>query len=92
MYQKENTAGGEWERIGITSKNFFQQKVPLCREYNYGVKVSVGEEESDMVEFDKVVLTKLDESAPYVPHNLQVDETSAGAALSWDHGVFRVTG
>jgi hypothetical protein len=76
VYQKINTPDGEWERIGITSKNYFKQ----------GVKVSVDEEESEIVEFKRAVMSKLDKSGPYIPPNLQITETPDGARLSWDHG------
>jgi hypothetical protein len=75
VYQKINTPDGEWERIGITSKNYFRQRGVPCTEYMYGVKVTVGDEESEIVEFKKAVVTKLDNSGPYVPPNLQITET-----------------
>ena len=86
VYQKINTPDGEWERIGITSKNYFQQKGVPCTEYKYGVKVTVGDQESGIVGFRKAIMTKIDKSGPYVLPNLQIEETSDGARLSWDHG------
>ena len=50
------------------------------------MKVSVDEEESEIFEFKKAVMTNLDKSGPYVPPNLQITETPDGARLAWDHG------
>ena len=50
VFQKVNTPEGQWESIGTTDKNFYQQKGVPCTEYKYGVKVTVDDVESDIVE------------------------------------------
>jgi len=86
VFQKVNTVDGKWERIGTTVDNFFKQKGVPCTEYKYGVKVTIDDQESEIVEFDQAIMTKLDESVPYVPSNLDFNVNPSGVELSWDHG------
>lgn len=85
VFQRVNIPDGIWERIGTTSDNYFKQKGVPCTEYKYGVKVTVDDQESDIVEIDQAIMTKLDETIPYAPSNLEIIPTVDGANLSWDH-------
>ena len=86
VFQKINTLDGEWEKIGTSKENVFQSKGAPCMEYKYGVKVTIDDQVSEVVEFKEAIMTKIDTSVPYVAANLAIDPTSDGAHLTWDHG------
>lgn len=86
VFQKMNTNEAEWEKIGTSKETTFETKGAPCMEYRYGVKVTIDDQESEIVEFDEAVMTKMDTSVPYVAPNLDIKPTSDGAHLSWDHG------
>jgi len=86
VFQKINTLDGEWEKIGTSKENVFQSKGAPCMEYKYGVKVTIDDQVSEVVEFNEAIMTKIDTSVPYVAANLAIDPTSDGAHLTWDHG------
>ena len=50
-----NTLGGIWERIGTTQDTFFEQKGVPCTDMKYGVKVTVNDQESEIVDFDQSI-------------------------------------
>ena len=85
LYQKETLAGGEWESIGVTSDNYYQHLARHCREYKYGVMVTVDDEEGDIVEDDEVVVTNIDTSTPYTTPSLVIVAGDNKAHLSWSH-------
>ena len=86
LYQKENTAGEEWESIGATSNNYFEHQGVPCTEYKYGIRVAMDQYETEIVEYKEAVMTQLDDSVPYVAPNLDIEEGQYQAQLSWDHG------
>ena len=55
VFKKENTLEGEWERIGTTHDNFFAQIGVPCTDMKYGVKVTVNDQESEIVDFDQSI-------------------------------------
>ena len=86
VFQKINTIGGVWEKIGTSKENVFESKGAPCMEYKYGVKVTIDEQVSEVVEFNEAIMTKIDTSVPYVAANLAIHPTPDGAHLTWDHG------
>ena len=86
IFQKINTVGGVWEKIGTSKENVFESKGVPCTEYKYGVKVTIDEQVSEVVEFNDAIMTKIDTSVPYVAANLAIHPTPDGAHLTWDHG------
>jgi len=86
VFQKINTIGGVWEKIGTSKENVFESKGVPCTEYKYGVKVTIDEQVSEVVEFNEAIMTKIDTSVPYVAANLAIHPTPDGAHLTWDHG------
>ena len=52
VFKKENTLEGEWERIGTTKDNLFEHTGVACTDMKYGVKVTVNDQESEIVESD----------------------------------------
>jgi hypothetical protein len=50
VFQKVNKPGEEWERVGTTEETFLKKKGVPCTEYKYGVKVTIDDEESDIVD------------------------------------------
>merc|ERR1712037_391742 len=86
VFQKINTVGGVWEKIGTSKENVFESKGAPCMEYKYGVKVTIDEQVSEVVEFNEAIMTKIDTSVPYVAANLAIHPTPDGAHLTWDHG------
>ena len=86
VFQKINTIDGAWEKIGTSKENVFQSKGAPCMEYKYGVKVTIDEQVSEVVEFNEAIMTKIDTSVPYVAANLAIHPTPDGAHLTWDHG------
>jgi len=86
VFQKVNTPDGKWDRIGTTVENYFKQKGVPCTEYKYGVKVTIDDQESEIVEFEQAIMSKLDKSAPFVPSNLDITSNPTEVELSWDHG------
>lgn len=86
VFQKVDTADGEWEKIGTTKENVFESKGVPCTEYKYGVKVTIDDQESEVVESKEVLMTKIDSSVPYVAANLAIKPSPDGAQLTWDHG------
>ena len=85
VFQKLDTPDGKWQRIGTTLDNFFKQKSAPCTEYKYGIKVTIDDKESDIVEINHAVMTILDENMPYSPSNLELIPTENGAQVTWDH-------
>jgi hypothetical protein len=55
VFQKVNTEEEEWERVGITEESSIKKKGLPCTEYKYGVKVTIDDEESEIVEFDELI-------------------------------------
>ena len=55
VFKKKNTLEGEWERIGTTQDTFFEQKGVPCTDMKYGVKVTVNDQESEIVDFDQSI-------------------------------------
>ena len=86
VFQKINTIGGAWEKIGTSKENVFESKGVPCTEYKYGVKVTIDDQVSEVVEFNEAIMTKIDTSVPYVAANLAIHPTPDGAHLTWDHG------
>ena len=85
LYQREDTPGGEWERVCVTSKTYAEHIVRPCTQYSYGLRVTVGEEESHLIELAGPVISQLDTAVPYSPHSLEISETPGGAVVSWEH-------
>merc|ERR1719266_428480 len=86
VFQKINTIDGAWEKIGTSKENVFESKGAPCMEYKYGVKVTIDDQVSEVVEFNEAIMTKIDTSVPYVAANLAIHPTPDGAHLTWDHG------
>ena len=86
MYQRVSF-DGDWERIGITSKNYFQHRGVSCVEYKYKVKAAVGDQETGFIEMNSPIMIKSDLPVDYVVSNLDIKETSDGANLFWDHNI-----
>ena len=63
VFQKINTIDGAWEKIGTSKENVFQSKGAPCMEYKYGVKVTIDEQVSEVVEFNEAIMTKIDTSS-----------------------------
>ena len=55
IFQKLNKPGEEWEKVGTTLDNVHKLKGVACREYKYGVKVFMNDQESEMTESDERV-------------------------------------
>jgi len=55
VFKKVNIPGENWERIGITEESFIKNKGIPCTEYKYGVKVTIDDHESEIVEFDELI-------------------------------------
>ena len=82
LYLKETS--GLWELVGSSSKTYYNHSVTPCTEYRYGVRVVVGEEESEIVELGTPVISGLQH---YDTPNLSITTTPSAAILSWDHMV-----
>ena len=52
VFKKENTLEREWEIIGTTQDNFFEQIGVPCTDMKCGVKVTVNDQESKIFELD----------------------------------------
>lgn len=55
VFKKENAPEGEWNRVGITEDNYIKIKGVPCTEYKYGIKVTIDDQESDIVEFENLI-------------------------------------
>ena len=75
------SSDGDWERIGITKNNYFQNRGVPCVEYKYKVKAAVGNQETELIEMDDPIRIKSDLPADYVILNLDIRETTDGAKL-----------
>lgn len=84
-FQSRNIEARDWEMIGVTSKNYFQHASLACTEYNFGISVLVGEEESDIVGLTSSVMTNIDSSIIFSPPNLELSPTTEGCEVSWEH-------
>ena len=58
VYKKVNIQG-DWERIGITRKNYFQPRGVACVEYRYKVKAAVGDQETGFIEMNEPIMINL---------------------------------
>jgi len=85
IFQHVNTEEGDWESIGTSETTEFSKKGVPCTLYRYGVKVTVGNDQSEIVEASEPVMTKMPGNEPYSPPNLQITPSPNGAELSWDH-------
>jgi len=86
VYQKVNSAGGDWEIVMTTEETNIELNGVPCTEYKYGVLVSIDGIKSEIREVDGSVMTNLDNSVAFVAPNLLIDSLEDGALLSWDHG------
>ena len=84
-YQSPNIEARDWEMIGVTSKNYFQHVSLPCTEYNFGISVLVGEEESEIVSLSSSVMTSIDPSVIFSPPSLEMSPSAGGCEVSWDH-------
>lgn len=69
VFQKENIPEKEWERVGITEESLIKNKGVPCTEYKYGVKVTIDDHESEIVEFDELIKVS---PAMTLPHHLSL--------------------
>lgn len=86
VYQKVNSADGDWEVVYKTEESMAELNGVPCTEYSYGVQVSIDGVKSEIVEIPDTVMTQMDDSAPFVAPNLEIQPLPTGAVLTWDHG------
>jgi len=87
IFQHVSGDAGDWETIGTSDSNELSIKGVPCTEYRYGVKVTIGDQTSDIVEAEESVITHLPSHAPYSPPNLIISPDVNGAEISWDHAL-----
>lgn len=85
IFQHVSTPDGDWETIGKSEATEFSIKGVPCTEYRYGVKVTIDEEQSDIVEAEQPVMTPIDNTVPYAASNLIITPSTDSIELSWDH-------
>jgi len=85
IFQHVNTPDGDWETIGTSEETELSIKGVPCTEYRYGVKVTIDDIQSDIVEAEDAVMTPIDNSVPYVASNLINEPSTESIELSWDH-------
>ena len=56
-----------------------------CTEYRFGLAVTVGEEESEIVSLEETVMTNIDNDVIFTPPNIQMNISSHSVQLTWDH-------
>ena len=56
-----------------------------CTEYRFGLAVTVGEEESEIVSLEETVMTNIDTDVIFTPPNIQMNISSHSVQLTWDH-------
>ena len=56
-----------------------------CTEYRFGLAVTVGEEESEIVSLEETVMTNIDSDVIFTPPNIQMNISSHSVQLTWDH-------
>ena len=56
-----------------------------CTEYRFGLAVTVGEEESEIVSLEETVMTNIDSDVIFTPPNIQMNVSSHSVQLTWDH-------
>ena len=86
VFQKVNSVGGDWESVMKTTESSVKLSGVPCTEYRYGVQVTIDGAKSEVMEFPDAVMTQLDDSAPFVAPNLEIEPMTDGAVLTWDHG------
>jgi len=86
VYQKVNSEDGDWEVVLKTTEISATLNGVPCTEYRYGVQVTIDGVKSEILEIDGTVVTELDDSAPFVAPNLEINPVEDGAVLTWDHG------
>jgi len=69
VFQKVNIPNENWERIGITEEAFIKNKGLPCKTYKYGVKATIDDDESEIVEFDELIKVS---PAMSVPNHLSL--------------------
>jgi len=85
VYQKQSLEGSDWEEMEkIDTHQLTTQGVP-CTQYNYGVTVTINEEESEMVETDEVLVIPMDTDVPFHPSSLHMNPTENGLTATWEH-------
>jgi hypothetical protein len=71
VFQKQEQEGSVWELMESVREPGLVIKGVPCTEYSYGVRVTIDEHQSDMVEATSVVTIPLDNSVPYHPAGLE---------------------
>ena len=56
-----------------------------CTEYRFGLAVTVGEEESEIVSLEETVMTNIDSDVIFTPPNIKMNVSSHSVQLTWDH-------
>ena len=75
----------DWEMVGVTSKNYYHHTTLACTEYKFGLSLTLGDEESDIVGLDSSIMTNIDTNVIYSVPNIETIMTPGGAEISWDH-------
>jgi len=81
VFKKVNIHDENWERIGVTEESFIKNKGLPCTEYKYGVKVTIDDHESDIVEFDEMI--KVDPVLSHPNHLSLVVEERANDSVTF---------
>eukprot|EP00090_Calanus_glacialis_P038230 TRINITY_DN6681_c1_g1_i1.p1 TRINITY_DN6681_c1_g1~~TRINITY_DN6681_c1_g1_i1.p1 ORF type:complete len:594 (+),score=118.67 TRINITY_DN6681_c1_g1_i1:126-1907(+) len=81
VFQKIDEPEEEWERVGTTEENFFKKKGVPCTEYKYGVKVTIDDEESDIVDLDQSI--KISPALTISDHTALVIEEKANGSMTF---------
>jgi len=87
IFQHIIDESGDWETIGTSTDNELSIKGVPCTEYRYGVKVTIDDQISEIVEADETVITHLPSHTPYSAPNLIISPDINGAEISWDHAL-----
>lgn len=85
IYQHVKTEEGDWEHIGSSETTSFTKKGVPCTLLRYGVKFTVDNQQSELIEAEDPVITPMPAHDPYSPPNLIITPSPNGVEISWDH-------